>query len=214
MKLFLLTLLFSMYGLNLYSQDCGTFHLFNFKDTLIDDWVWDEPRKGFYFDMSYDELTGDNTGYISFALVDLQGDTLTDTEYYRWSYFFPFEAGDTNRYKMVYKEGVTSLPINFEGYLVTHNPECSIPISFVTSEVIESLNDEELELFPNPSDEYLSIRSNKVIQRIEILDVNGIKQLSVVNYNSIDIRNLMSGIYIIKLTYHDNSQRFRKFIKR
>lgn len=214
MKLFILSLLFSVYALNLYSQDCGTFYLFNFQDTLVDDWIWDEPKNGFYFDMTCDELTAFNTGYTSFALVDKNGDTLTNTEYYSSSYFLPLKVRDTTRYKMVYRDNLTKLPNNFEGYLVTFNPECSIPVSFVTTNLVESLDDEELELFPNPSDDYLNIRSNKAIRKIEIIDVNGIEQLSIDNQTGIDIRNLMSGVYMLKLTYIDNSQSFNKFIKR
>ncbi len=214
MKWFILVLLLSVNNQNLFSQDCGTFHLFNFQNTIVYDWIWDEPKNGFYFDMIYDDLTAENTGYISFALVDQNGDTVTNTEYYRWSYFFPFKAGDTTRYTMVLDDNLSKLPNNFIGFLVTNNPECSIPVNTATTKIVESLDESQLEIFPNPSDEYLNITSNKSIMRIEIFDINGIKRLSVDYPKSVDIRNLTSGVYILNLTFFDKSQKFTKFLKR
>lgn len=213
MKYYILSLLLAFSGLNLYGQDCGTFHLFNFQDSIIDDWIWDEPRKGFYFDMTYDEITAPNTGYISFALVDTKGDTITNTDYYKSSYFFPFKPGDTTRYAMVLRDGITEFPANFKGYLVTYNPECTIPVNIVTTNLVENIGNNKLELFPNPSNEYLNIRTNKVIKKIEILDVNGIVLLSLKDQTNLVLRSLSSGIYLVRLTYQDNSQSFDKFIR-
>lgn len=213
MKLFIFTLFFSVSFLNLNSQDCGTFHLFNFRDTIVDGWISDEPKNGFYFDMTYEELTADNTGYISFALVEINGDTITNTEYGKWSYYFPFKAGDTTRYTMVLNDNFTKIPNKFIGFLVTHNPECSIPVNFTTTKIVESLDDDYLELFPNPSDKYLRLKSNKSIIKIEIFDLNGTQQLAIDNQNGIDIRSLFYGVYMLRLTYSDNTHKFTKFIK-
>ncbi|MFN3196781.1 MAG: T9SS type A sorting domain-containing protein [Chlorobiota bacterium] len=214
MKLFVFSLLILVYGVNLFSQDCGTFHLFNFKDTIVDDWVWNEPRNGFYFDMTYDELTADNTGYISFALVDINGDTITNTDYYRWSRFFPFRVGDTTRYAMVLNDSLSKFPKNFVGFLVTHNPVCKIPVSTITTKVLEISNEYELDIFPNPCDEYLNLLSDEAILRIEIFDLNGLMLLSKDYQKRINLDNLSNGVYITKITYFDSSYKFKKFIKR
>ncbi len=214
MKSFILFFLFIFLGLSVFSQECGTFHLFNFQDTVVDDWIWDEPKAGFSFDMSYDDLTATNTGYISFVMVDINGDTLTNPEYYRWSYFFPLKVGDTTRYKMVFRDNISTLPPNFQGYLHTTNPECSIPVSFVITDVDEIDIETDLEVFPNPTDDYIELKSSKQIVRVNVIDVNGIELQSIIYKENLDVRNLSSGVYLLSVYYSDGTKSVKSFIKR
>lgn len=214
MKYLLLLFLFTYSVQNVFAQDCGSFHLFNFQDTIVDDWIWDEPRNGFYFDMTYDNLTADNTGYISFVIVDINRDTLTNSEYFKYSYFFPLKVGDTTRYKMVFRDNISTLPDNFQGYLRTSNPECSIPFSYIKTNIDDIEVKTELEAFPNPTDDYLNLKSNKHINRVSIFDVNGIELQSINYKNNLDVRNLSSGVYLLSVYYSDGSQGYKRFIRR
>ncbi|MFN3196782.1 MAG: T9SS type A sorting domain-containing protein [Chlorobiota bacterium] len=71
----------------------------------------------------------------------------------------------------------------------------------------------DINIYPNPSNEYLSINSNKLISKVEIIDVNGIKQFSVDYNNKIELSNLMTGLFILRIIYADGTQKLKTFIK-
>lgn len=67
-------------------------------------------------------------------------------------------------------------------------------------------------IYPNPSKDILNINSDEVYSNIEIYSINGIKQISVGNINTIDLKNLLPGPYIIKIETSTKTY-LGKFIK-
>ena len=80
---------------------------------------------------------------------------------------------------------------------------------------ISNISDIDFKLFPNPAEDYLIIESNNNYTSIEIIDLNGrivFQHLSVLN-NKIDVSNLPSGLYFLKLIDKENIG-VQKFIKK
>ncbi|MBO6606671.1 BspA family leucine-rich repeat surface protein [Psychroserpens sp.] len=80
---------------------------------------------------------------------------------------------------------------------------------------IDSFNFDEIEVYPNPTSSYIYLQGNFLdLNTVEILNVNGKKVMTLnSNFSSIDIRDLSSGLYFIKL-YSQNSFKTIKFIKK
>ena len=193
------------------SQDCGEFELFNFTNVIVtEDWQWDEPRNGFYFDMTYDTLKVFDTNYISFYLVNESNDTITQKDYHEWSRYFPKSSNDTVRYTMVLDSNYTSLPLNFSGYLMTSNPECQIPVSFSTSVSEPEIVREEIKVFPNPTKGTLFFE--RAFKDIRVYDLQGKTIMKKAHGNSIDLSAINPGIYILWVS-HEGYEYTRKVIK-
>jgi len=67
-------------------------------------------------------------------------------------------------------------------------------------------------LFPNPAQNKISIRLNVAINKIEILDPKG-QLILEQKVNLIDISNLQSGIYFVKVITENGKLFSSKFIK-
>ncbi len=91
------------------------------------------------------------------------------------------------------------------GYAIFYN----FPLS--TSE----LNYENIEVtvFPNPSSRFIKVKSNIVINSIEIIDLNGgvIKDIQS-EFENIDIKELKQGVYLLKIET-EKGDLIRKIVK-
>jgi hypothetical protein len=67
-------------------------------------------------------------------------------------------------------------------------------------------------VYPNPTDNYLFIEGNKNPISISIYNLLGKKVMSAKNTNRIDVKELSSGVYIIRIS-DGKGQTDRKFIK-
>ena len=78
------------------------------------------------------------------------------------------------------------------------------PNSDVNSEEMDNfIFNEAVSMYPNPVQNYLTIRSNYPITRIMIYSLLGDQVIDVrSNFSRIDLRELNSGIYMIKI--HSN----------
>ena len=76
-----------------------------------------------------------------------------------------------------------------------------------------ALND-ALNMYPNPVENYLTIRSNLPITRVQVYSLLGdlVKDVNT-NFLRIDLRNLNSGIYMIKI-YSNQFFVTKKLIKK
>ena len=93
----------------------------------------------------------------------------------------------------------------------------SLPYVFNSSSlaVEEFLNDNNLMIYPNPTNSFLNIKSNNdtVVEKIVITDLTGKKILEQTqNTNQINVQNLANGIYMLEATINDITIT-RKFIK-
>jgi hypothetical protein len=70
----------------------------------------------------------------------------------------------------------------------------------------------EFNVYPVPATNVLTIKSNQAIERYEIVDLSGRKQLAGTGVNSINIESLTSGTYFIN-AISSGQTISRKFIK-
>ncbi|WP_203256575.1 T9SS type A sorting domain-containing protein [Hyunsoonleella ulvae] len=74
-----------------------------------------------------------------------------------------------------------------------------------------SFNEKHITIYPNPSKGLVSF-SDKTVQKISVYDTNG-RQILESGSNSISIKNISKGIYIVKGTTSENVTITRKLIK-
>lgn len=76
----------------------------------------------------------------------------------------------------------------------------------------EFSKDQTITIYPNPASDILKIKSALLLDKIEIFDNNGRMMQSAVNAPEINVANLASGIYFLKI-YAGNSISNQKFMK-
>ena len=74
----------------------------------------------------------------------------------------------------------------------------------------------ELTMYPNPADQFISVKSNEVLSEIRVIDMTGkevIRKSTQSNDYSLDLGNLNTGIYFLEATSKGASKTMR-FIKK
>ena len=66
----------------------------------------------------------------------------------------------------------------------------------------EIYNKKDIEVHPNPTNDFMTISNVEESKKIELFSLNG-KFLETVNSNSLTLRNYPKGIYILKVTFED-----------
>lgn len=152
--------------------------------------------------------TGEEVQYFT------QGQTLSD--------LIVNTSGDLNWYAD--ENGTTPLPENTElvdstTYFVSQTIDgCESELFAITVYLTMSTNDLNGQLFsiyPNPVIDKLFINGKQNIHSIEIFDESGRKHAQFKNIinGTLDLKNLKSGIYLLKI-YSDNSSQTIKVIKK
>lgn len=80
-----------------------------------------------------------------------------------------------------------------------------------TLSINENFWNDNIVVYPNPTSSNINISSKAIIDGVEIYDAQGKKVLSANFQKQIDISNLNSGLYLIKL-YSGESQMSKKLI--
>ena len=103
------------------------------------------------------------------------------------------------------------------GYL--HDAESTDPLTRQTRSIdlknkIESTDIEtELILFPNPSSDFINLKSSETISSVEIISIFGQAFKYPVVNSKIDIRDFAEGIYFLRVTKNETTE-IIKFIKK
>ena len=66
---------------------------------------------------------------------------------------------------------------------------------------------------PNPAYDFLNIDSENEIYLLKLYNVNGQELFQTYDYSLVDISNLESGVYIIKIIFKDKLSRYMRFVK-
>lgn len=74
-------------------------------------------------------------------------------------------------------------------------------------------SDPSLILYPNPADKFISVRSDEIIDQVEIRDINGRMVKSQEGPAPVNIEEIASGVYTMKIKFHDGQFAIRKFMK-
>jgi len=86
--------------------------------------------------------------------------------------------------------------------------------SCIVSTIVDEIdNNDDVELFPNPAKDFISINKAKDIQRIEIYNTSGILLKSIENINKINISDLPKAVYFVNIYFNDGSFSKEKLIK-
>jgi hypothetical protein len=154
--------------------------------------------------LNWDAST-DNVGVVGYQII-MDGvviDTVTETTYIRddlpWESTVPFGVTAFDDAGNVSEAAITDVVIG-------------IQVS------IDEFNVISAKIYPLPAKRVLNIESDEPIQRIEIFNYTGkhiisVKSTSQIKINTIDVSDLSSGVYIIKLFGKDQKIGFSKFIK-
>ncbi|MEA3445618.1 MAG: T9SS type A sorting domain-containing protein [Bacteroidota bacterium] len=207
----LLLILFGKFG-NSQVLECDRYTIFDLQDTV------DGFGPGVYFKMTTDTNTY-NTGYTDLYFVDQLSDTLN--VYNWWSSWLPSTTNipnDTIEYVLNYKTGISIFPTNFNGYLVSKNPDCNIPFNYTTMTVDQlSYDNEAYVIYPNPVQTGILIAKNssdKHLTHVELYNVMGQLILTQrVNLQKIDLTRFEGGTYLLKLYSSDRQVLIKKIIK-
>lgn len=71
----------------------------------------------------------------------------------------------------------------------------------------------DINLYPNPASDFLTIQSTLKVENVNIYDISGKKINTVLNGNTIDIKHIPSGSYLITIETKEGKTT-KKFIKK
>ena len=160
--------------------------------------------------------------------------TVFDSTWWNFSFAQPaiinsYSTDMTPEYDFVFDYNNSNIVNNFKLHMVMAGGfklfpgnalslvQWSLPYTFNSSSmaVEEFLNDNNLLIYPNPTNSFLNIKSNNdtVVEKIVITDLTGKKLLEQTqNTNQINVQNLANGIYILEAV-SGNKNSYSKFIK-
>ena len=100
-------------------------------------------------------------------------------------------------------------------------PNCIISFSITVSDTTTALNDDifenEIEIYPNPADYQLTIKlqkENSKINTIQLFDLMGKRQQISTNGQSVDLRQLPVGMYILQIDFDNEKSVIKKVFKK
>ena len=79
--------------------------------------------------------------------------------------------------------------------------------------ISQTYQDLEMILFPNPTVDYLYIKSNQEIESVRVYNVLGGLVISLDKPQKIDIQSLARGLYLLEAKFNNGAQLNQKFIK-
>ncbi len=121
----------------------------------------------------------------------LQGSDLKD-----WIFYWTAPSTSQGDVKLYYAINFANGNGNSTGDYIFHD---NITIHEDTSASISESNDGNIEIYPNPTQNYINIKSDIKIDNIYIYNVSGQKINTEIKNNKIDISKLTKGNYVLKL---------------
>ena len=97
-------------------------------------------------------------------------------------------------------------------YAITDSEVANLYNNNSTLAVSEISKTKNIRIYPNPVKDFLHIKSDSVIDKVEVFSLEG-KKLKETNQNKIDVSELTSGVYIIKTIDNKGTIETNKFIK-
>lgn len=108
---------------------------------------------------------------------------------------------------------LTAMPNNQYG-LDIYNPSGKRMNFNSTSLSNQKVDINQIDIYPNPVSDILNISSNQEIKKVEIFQINGQKVFeSKVNVSSIDMTEMMAGVYFLKIFGENDVVVIKKIVK-
>lgn len=92
---------------------------------------------------------------------------------------------------------------------VTETSDCQ---TFIVTNTKETLASDAIKFFPNPVHDILNIKTDEIIETVQVLDITGKQQLVNFYNNQIQTQQLPLGVYIVRI-YTENGQLTKRFVK-
>ncbi|ASK32246.1 secretion protein [Chryseobacterium sp. T16E-39] len=73
---------------------------------------------------------------------------------------------------------------------------------------------ESLVIYPNPTSDFVTVKNEKIIDKIELSDAEGRKISEFKGISTIDISKLLSGVYYLKIDLKNEKTQIKKIIKK
>lgn len=88
----------------------------------------------------------------------------------------------------------------------------NVKIAQATLGTLEAVSAEQIGIYPNPTTDFIRIKSKTKVMNAEVYDISGRKVNTSFNDDKVDVRNLQSGNYILKTETKEGviSQKFIK----
>ena len=112
-----------------------------------------------------------------------------------------------------YNSQTYNVDINFMVDTILFDPDLWIISKNSTVDLsVRNLITKKIDCYPSPCNDKLFINTSENLLKIEIIDINGIRQKSIINNKQVDMSHLASGVYFVKIfTTKDNY--IKKIIK-
>ena len=91
---------------------------------------------------------------------------------------------------------------------------CGSPI--ISNDAIKPINKQTINIFPNPSNNVLYIKSNQTIESIFLYDITGkniINKQTKSNFSQLNISSLKNGVYVLHLVDKNQNITMKQVIK-
>lgn len=130
----------------------------------------------------------------------------------------PNDKDNVEKVEIMVPSGDYQIVVSHKNSLQSGTQDFSLIVTGInnTSLNVESIKTEDIFIYPNPTSDrlYFDMPNNIAVEKIEIYDAIGKRVLSSqVNNNSVDVFNLTSGIYFVKINV-EGSQITKKIIKK
>ena len=106
-------------------------------------------------------------------------------------------------------------PVAVGGYILEGETQTTDLIKIGGVNGIESNVQNELRVFPNPTNKFINIETNEIIESITINDMSGrTLYTGIENTTTVDVQNIESGIYLLSIHTKNSGVVTKLFVKR
>ena len=111
---------------------------------------------------------------------------------------------------------ITNVQGNVDVWLKGKNPstncENTAHVTVMANVAIEDVNDDMLNVYPNPTSAQININSTVAIKNVSIYSLTGQQVLNAGNANTIDLGNLNNGTYVVRIEMQNGSVSTRTIV--
>ena len=111
---------------------------------------------------------------------------------------------------------ITNVQGNVDVWLKGKNPstncENTAHVTVMANVAIEDVNDDMLNVYPNPTSAQININSTEALKNVSIYSLTGQQVLNAGNANTINLGNLNNGTYVVRIEMQNGSVSTRTIV--
>jgi arylsulfotransferase ASST/type IX secretion system substrate protein len=137
-----------------------------------------------------------------------------------WNYLIPISPGgilsqgdppDPSRVFRAFKYSKDDVAFNGKDVTPGDPIELNFDLSGCTTLSVDESLESTFNIFPNPVNDILNIKSSLIIDKVEVFNIQGVLVSESLSQNFINVKNLSSGMYLLKV-YSENKIVNKKII--